>query len=76
MPVEWLTLRFDLKWMLLFVDVRQIVFYSHLFAFWIVFCCEHLASSHSQRAIASHWKYVVGMWVACACLLVFKLYER
>lgn len=46
-PVEWLSLGFDWTWMLLLEDVRQGVFYSTLFSFWIIFCGEHLMVSTS-----------------------------
>lgn len=44
-PLEWLSLGFEWKWMLLFEDVQQGVFYSTLFCFWIIFCGEHLMVS-------------------------------
>jgi len=44
--VEWLTLYYDLKWMVLFGDLRQGIFYSTLFTFWIVFAGEHFVVSN------------------------------
>ena len=47
-PVEWLSLGFEWTWMLLFQDIRQGIFYSTLFCFWIIFCGEHLMVSILQ----------------------------
>ncbi|CAJ1059722.1 protein wntless homolog [Xyrichtys novacula] len=56
-PVEWLSLGFEWTWMLLFEDVRQGVFYSTLFCFWIIFCGEHLMVCKCQLFSNVHLKY-------------------
>ncbi|RNA23913.1 wntless, partial [Brachionus plicatilis] len=50
LPVEWLTLIYDLKWMLLYTDLRQGIFYSTLFTFWLVFCGEHFVDENSMSS--------------------------
>lgn len=45
-PVEWLTLWFDMPWILLLSDIRQGIFYSVLLCFWIIFCGEHMMVSN------------------------------
>lgn len=54
-PVEWLTLWMHMPFMLLFSDIRQGLFYSVLFSFWIIFTGEHLmvTPSLSNHADAS-----------------------
>jgi hypothetical protein len=76
LPVEWLTLFYDLKWMLLYSDLRQGVFYSLLCTFWIVFAGEHYIEQNTTKSFKSYWKYVAAVWIACLCLLVFEMITR
>lgn len=79
LPVEWFTLWFDCKWMLLYTDLRQGIFYSTLFTFWIVFCGEHYiddSDSSSWANFKSYWKHICGVWSGCVCLLIFELSQR
>ena len=79
LPVEWLTLYFDLKFMLLYSDLRQGIFYCTLFTFWIVFCGEHFIDENQISACStmkSYWKYVGATWFGFICLLAFELCER
>lgn len=46
MPVEYLTLAFDMPYMQLIGDVRQGIFYASLLSFWLVFAGEHLMVIH------------------------------
>ncbi len=41
LPMEWLTLAFDIPAMLLVSDIRQGICYSTLFSFWIIFTGEY-----------------------------------
>jgi len=47
-PVEYLTLAFDMPYMQLIGDVRQGVFYASLLSFWLVFAGEHLMVNHTS----------------------------
>lgn len=44
-PLEYLTLSYDMPFMLLLSDIRQGVFYAVLLSFWLVFAGEHLMVS-------------------------------
>lgn len=44
-PIEYLTLAFDMPFMLLLSDVRQGIFYATLLSFWLVFAGEHMLVS-------------------------------
>jgi len=41
-PLEYLTLDFEMPFMLLLGDMKQGIFYSMLLSFWLVFAGEHL----------------------------------
>ena len=45
-PIEWLTLSFDMPFMLLLSDVRQGQFYAFLLSFWCIFVGEHILVSN------------------------------
>lgn len=44
-PVEFLTLSYDMPFMLLLQDIRQGIFYAALLSFWLIFAGEHLMVS-------------------------------
>ena len=45
LPLEFLTLFFDMPYMLLISDIRQGIFYAMLLSFWLVFAGEHMLVS-------------------------------
>lgn len=47
-PLEILTLYFELPFMLFFTDIRQGIFYASLLSFWLVFSGEHLMVSQAS----------------------------
>jgi len=67
-----------MKWMLLYSDLRQGIFYSALSTFWIVFCGEHyIEQSDSKfKTFKSYWIYVGVVWTASLCLLIYELSHR
>lgn len=44
-PLEYLTLQFEMPCMLLLGDIKQGIFYAVLLSFWLVFAGEHLMVS-------------------------------
>lgn len=78
MPVEYLTLFFDMPFMLLLGDIRQGIFYAALLSFWLVFAGEHLmiqdgVDSNSLRA---YWKHLSAVAIGCLSLFIFDMCER
>ncbi|XP_026160399.1 protein wntless homolog [Mastacembelus armatus] len=75
-PLEWLSLGFEWTWMLLFEDMRQGVFYSTLFCFWIIFCGEHLLDQNRRNRLSAYWWQLGLVAFSSSVLLIFDLSER
>nr|XP_014277536.1 protein wntless isoform X1 [Halyomorpha halys] len=77
MPLEILTLYFELPFMLFFTDIRQGIFYASLLSFWLVFSGEHLMIQESQKHhLLNYWKYLSSVVIGCIALFFFDLCER
>jgi hypothetical protein len=48
LPLEYLTLAYEMPFMLLVSDIRQGIFYAMLLSFWLVFAGEHMLVSASK----------------------------
>lgn len=78
LPLEYLTLRFDMPYMLLITDIRQGVFYAVLLSFWLVFAGEHLMVSDDcdRNRLAAYWKHLSAVACGCISLFIFDMCER
>ncbi|XP_054280120.1 protein wntless [Macrosteles quadrilineatus] len=77
MPLELLTLFFDLPFMLLLSDIREGIFYAALLSFWLVFAGEHLMIQESQKNhLRAYWKHLSGVGIGCTSLFIFDMCER
>lgn len=80
LPMEYLTLSFDMPWINLFNDIKQGLFYAALMAFWLVFAGEHLINdddTHGQmHGLLGYWKNLSVVMFGCLCLFIFDLCER
>ncbi|RZC36879.1 wntless [Asbolus verrucosus] len=78
LPLEYLTLWFDMPYMLLVSDIRQGIFYATLLSFWLVFAGEHmLIQDHGEKnSIKLYWKHLSTIVIGCLSLLIFDLCER
>lgn len=77
MPLELLTLAFDMPFMLLLSDIRQGIFYAALLSFWLVFAGEHLMIQENQKNhLRAYWKHLSGVAVGCISLFIFDMCER
>ncbi|CAD7094053.1 unnamed protein product [Hermetia illucens] len=78
MPLEYLTLAFDMPFMLLLSDIRQGVFYATLLSFWLVFAGEHMLIQETGKrsAVKNYWKHLSAVVVGCISLFAFDVCER
>ncbi|KAJ8948043.1 hypothetical protein NQ318_003377 [Aromia moschata] len=78
LPVEYLTLIFDMPYMLLVSDIRQGIFYAMLLSFWLVFAGEHMLiqDNGEKNSLKMYWKHLSTIVIGCVCLLIFDLCER
>ncbi len=80
LPMEYLTLSFDMPWINLFNDIKQGLFYAASMAFWLVFAGEHLINdddTHGQmHGLLGYWKNLSVVMFGCLCLFIFDLCER
>jgi len=80
LPMEYLTLYFDMPWINLFNDIKQGLFYAALMAFWLVFAGEHLINdddTHGRHhGLLGYWKNLSVVMFGCLCLFIFDLCER
>lgn len=78
MPIEYLTLHFDLPFMLLLGDVRQGLFYAMLFSFWLIFAGEHMMIQEmsTQSSLKQYWRHLSAVGIGCTSLFIFDMCER
>ncbi|XP_053618611.1 protein wntless [Plodia interpunctella] len=78
MPLEYLTLHYDLPFMLLLGDMRQGIFYAMLFSFWLVFAGEHMLiqEASAQSSLKQYWRHLSAVAIGCTSLFIFDMCER
>ncbi|XP_076303908.1 wnt ligand secretion mediator [Lasioglossum baleicum] len=78
MPLEYLTLAYDMPFMLLLGDIRQGVFYATLLSFWLVFAGEHLMiqEGDQRNSLKCYWRHLSAVGTGCMSLFVFDMCER
>ncbi|XP_058806011.1 protein wntless isoform X2 [Phymastichus coffea] len=78
MPLEYLTLAFDMPFMLLLEDIRQGVFYASLLSFWFIFAGEHLMVQDGDQisSLKCYWRHLSAVGIGCLSLLFFDMCER
>ncbi|GLV43238.1 wntless [Carabus blaptoides fortunei] len=77
-PLEYLTLAFDMPYMLLLSDIRQGIFYAMLLSFWLIFAGEHMLiqDNGERNTLKIYWRHLSAVVVGCISLFVFDLCER
>ncbi|XP_067679551.1 protein wntless homolog isoform X1 [Haliotis asinina] len=76
LPIEWLTLTFNMPYMLLVGDIRQGAFYAMLLSFWMIFAGEHMMDQVERNKLSVYWKHLAAVIFGCVCLFVFEMCER
>ena len=75
LPLEYLTLRFDMPYMPLITDIRQDVFYGALLSFWLVMAGEEFTIRHGSR-LSAYWKELCVVAFGCISLVIFDTIEH
>jgi len=77
-PFEYLTLAFDMPYMLLLGDIKQGIFYASLLSFWLVFAGEHLMvqEDNGHNHLRTYWKHLTAVGLGCLSLFIFDMCER
>jgi len=79
LPLEYLTLSYEMPWLNLFNDIKQGIFYANLAIFWLIFAGEHLISDSGigePNGLSAYWKNLSVVLFGCMCLFVFDMCER
>lgn len=78
LPLEYLTLSFEMPFMLLLGDMKQGIFYSMLLSFWLVFAGEHLMNQddNERKGLRGYWKQLSCVGVGCLSMFIFDMCER
>lgn len=77
-PLEYLTLWFDLPFMNFLSDLRQGIFYCVTLCFWLVFVGEHALqdSPLNSRSFSSYYRAILIVFCGCIALFMFDSAER
>uniref|UniRef100_A0A0N5BSP0 Protein wntless homolog n=1 Tax=Strongyloides papillosus TaxID=174720 RepID=A0A0N5BSP0_STREA len=75
-PFEWITLIIRCPLFLIFNDIRQGIFYSILFSFWLIFSGEHLVESGYGNTLKNYWKNLTLIGLASIGFLFYDAIER
>ena len=76
MPVEYLTLFFDLPFMNFLSDIRQGILYCSLLCFWLVFTGEHLLDNKQTSHLSRYYVQITVVLTASISLFIFDSSER
>lgn len=76
-PLEYLTLMFDMPYMLILGDIKQGIFYGALLSFWLIFAGEHLMINENEKStLKTYWKHLSAVAIGCVSLFIFDMCER
>lgn len=78
LPLELLTLYFNMPYMLLLNDIRGGFFYAILLSFWLVFAGEHMLIQDraKKKTLKFYWRHLSAVIVGCLSSLIYEMCER
>lgn len=76
LPIEYLTLFFDLAFMNFLSDIRQGILYCSLLCFWLVFTGEHLLDKKQSSQLSRYYVQITVVLTASISLFIFDSSER
>ncbi|KAJ8676140.1 hypothetical protein QAD02_011926 [Eretmocerus hayati] len=76
LPFEYLDLLFNVVYMLLLEDIKQGIFYTLLFSFWVVLVGEHFMVDEDETCFRSYWRYLTAVVVVGIILVLFDILEQ
>uniref|UniRef100_A0A0N4ZG27 Protein wntless homolog n=1 Tax=Parastrongyloides trichosuri TaxID=131310 RepID=A0A0N4ZG27_PARTI len=75
-PFEWITIFMKWPLLLLFNDIKQGIFYTILFSFWLIFAGEHLEESGYGNTLKNYWKNLTLIVISSIGFLFYDSIER
>lgn len=76
LPIEYLTLFFDLPFMNFLNDIRQGILYCSLLCFWLIFTGEHLLENKQSSQLSRYYVQITVVLTASISLFIFDSLER
>ena len=76
LPIEYLTLLFDLPFMNFLSDIRQGILYCSLLCFWLIFTGEHLLDNKQNSQLSRYYVQITVVLTASISLFIFDSSER
>ena len=75
-PVDWFVAVVEMRYLLLWTDIRQGLFLSLLLCYWLVFTGEHMIDDVKRGQWTSYWKQLLTVILASSLMFIFDLCER
>ena len=72
-PVDWFVAVVEMRYLLLWTDIRQGLFLSLLLCYWLVFTGEHMIDDVKRGQWTSYWKQLLTVILTSSLMFIFDL---